>query len=150
MVLRRPFLPSKAVNRSNKESETRGLLQTEGRTKSHHRIAFTAQKVQIQICASTLAYKFSIQTEAEADWTSLGSIDALEMTTYDFNGTIFGIFAATTRSRESLSPIKFGDFSMSWDFNARSEELNTIVIHVATFHLFDRGDLIIEIDRLKH
>jgi beta-xylosidase len=75
--------------------------------------AITARKVQMQICASTLAYEFSIKIDAETDWTLLGSIDALEMTACDFNGTILGIFAASANTEERVGTIEFEDFSVS-------------------------------------
>lgn len=99
-------------------------FKLKGESKVIAEIPITAGKVQMQIRASTLAYEFSIRTEAETDWTLLGSIDALEMEACDFNGTILGIFAATKSNDESLNAVVFGDFSVSWGLvtDARSED----------------------------
>lgn len=43
-------------------------------------IEITAQKVQMRIAASAASYEFFIRTEADKEWTLLGSIDALDMT----------------------------------------------------------------------
>jgi hypothetical protein len=51
--------------------------------------------------------------EAETEWTLLGSIDALEMTACDFNGTLFGVFANITGDAESASIVKLEEFSVS-------------------------------------
>jgi Beta xylosidase C-terminal Concanavalin A-like domain len=59
-----------------------------------------AQTLQMRISASTQSYDFSIRDEHISDWVSLGSIDALEMTACDFNGTIFGMWASTAESAE--------------------------------------------------
>lgn len=75
--------------------------------------ATTSQKVQMQISATTLSYEFFIRMEAETEWILLASIDALEMTACDFNGTLFGIFANTTREAESASIVKLEEFSVS-------------------------------------
>lgn len=76
-------------------------------------IPITAEAVQMQIRASTLAYESSIRTEAETGWTLLGSSDALELVACDFNGAILDIFASTTSNEEKLRARVFGDFSVS-------------------------------------
>lgn len=75
--------------------------------------AITSQRVQMRISATTLAYEFFIRMEAETEWTLLGSIDALEMTACDFNGTLFGVFANITGDAESVSIVKLEEFSVS-------------------------------------
>jgi beta-xylosidase len=75
--------------------------------------AITSQRVQMRISATTLAYEFFIRMEAETEWTLLGSIDALEMTACDFNGTLFGVFANITGDAESASIVKLEEFSVS-------------------------------------
>jgi hypothetical protein len=76
-------------------------------------IAITSQKVQMRICATTLAYDFSIRMESAPEWTFLGSIDALEMTACDFNGTVFGLFANMTSDGESAGILEMENFSVS-------------------------------------
>lgn len=72
----------------------------------------TTQTLQMRISASTQSYEFSIRDEHASGWVSLGSIDALEMTACDFNGTIFGVWASTEESTDS-SPVQFEGFHIS-------------------------------------
>lgn len=76
-------------------------------------IAITSQKVQMQISATTLAYEFSIRIGDETEWILLGSVNALEITACDFNGTLFGIFANTTSHVASDGIVEFEGFSVS-------------------------------------
>ncbi|KAJ5369041.1 uncharacterized protein N7496_008801 [Penicillium cataractarum] len=88
-------------------------FKLKGEPKVISEIAITSQKVHMRISATTLAYEFSIRMEDETGWVLLGSVDALEMTACDFNGTLFGIFANTTSHAVSDSVVQLEGVSVS-------------------------------------
>ena len=68
--------------------------------------------LQMMVHSSARSYEFSIREQSTSNWISLGSIDALEMSGLDFNGTIFGLWASTTEAIEAR-PVKFEAFNIS-------------------------------------
>ncbi|KAI1334732.1 putative xylanase 35 [Xylariaceae sp. FL0016] len=65
----------------------------------------SSEKVWFQINYTEIQYEFSIAQSAEGPWQSLGSVDTLALTGFDFIGPMVGIFAIGEDST-----IKFEEF----------------------------------------
>ena len=69
------------------------------------------ESILLKIKATAKVYDFSYRTKTDADWTSLGELDAIDMTACDFTGTILGVFAVSSKEQEG-TPASFTDFQI--------------------------------------
>ena len=69
------------------------------------------ESILFKIKATAKVYDFSYRTKTDADWTSLGELDAIDMTACDFTGTILGVFAVSSKEQEG-TPASFTDFQI--------------------------------------
>jgi beta-xylosidase len=67
--------------------------------------------IRFQVKSTAKEYEFNYQVRNSNEWETIGRIDSMDMTAYDFTGTIFGIFAST--EEESSSPVIFTEFQLS-------------------------------------
>lgn len=72
----------------------------------------TTASVHMKVSATTHLYGFWVCEECDSNWVLLGSIQASEMSGYDFTGTIFGIWTCTTGFAEAES-VQFEAFRVS-------------------------------------
>jgi beta-xylosidase len=74
--------------------------------------AVMTETLEMLISSTPLSYDFSIREGHASSWKLLGSVDSLDMTACDFNGTLFGVFASTGEPGQG-NPVRFEGFHVS-------------------------------------
>ncbi|KAJ8114314.1 hypothetical protein OPT61_g3775 [Boeremia exigua] len=69
----------------------------------------TPASIEFRIIASERSYTFEFRTEKRGKWASIAELDTLKITSRDFTGPIFGVFA-TADSPEEARPAIFREF----------------------------------------